>query len=38
MYSEFEGFDIGGGAAGEQIVNYMVKSDEMRLKQVLMNL
>ena len=38
MYSEFVGFEIKNDVTGELVNNYMIKSDEMRLKQVLMNL
>ena len=37
MYCEFEGFEAIKGT-GETVMNYMIDSDEMRLKQVLMNL
>lgn len=38
MYSEFDGFEFKNNVTGEPTFNYMIKSDEMRLKQVLMNL
>ena len=37
MYSEFEGFEI-KDASGQQINSFIINSDEMRLKQIVMNL
>lgn len=37
LYSEYEGFEV-VDMMGEQQLNFVVDTDEMRLKQVLMNL
>mgnify|MGYP000867426326 CR=1 FL=1 len=38
MYDEFDGFDTYDFYSRKKLMNFIVESDEMRIKQIIMNL